>query len=442
MTVLSEILETEKILNAWKGKSYVFGQGVLDKVGEFARPFGMKTLLVGSSSSWAQKPLKTITESLEKNGISWNMIVGARPNCPREDVYRIAMQTAVYKPSSIVAVGGGSTIDACKAASVLATYMSSETSRVLSMGWSEACTIDPYFGTDIVTKLKEATHKDVIPVVAVQTAASSASHLTKYSNITDPIVSQKKLIVDNAIVPKAAIFDYGLTVNTSESLTVDGGMDGIAHLWEVFMGATDKPYYEKVKQITVIGLNLIVKNLKLAKDKPDNVGARTALGLGTDLGGYAIMIGGTSGAHLSSFSLVDILTHGRACGLLNPYYTVFFAPRIQNQLRDVAPIFKETGFIREDIEKLEGRELGEAVAKGMIGFGKSLGVPTTLKEAGATEEHVNRILTAAKDPQLKMKLLNMPIPLDLDKGDVERYMKWILKATFTGDMGLIRIMKP
>ena len=40
---------------------------------------------------------------------------------------------------------------------------------------------------------------------------------------------------------------------------------------------------------------------------------REALGLATDLGGYAIMLGGTNGAHLTSFSLIDILTHGRAC---------------------------------------------------------------------------------------------------------------------------------
>ena len=41
--------------------------------------------------------------------------------------------------------------------------------------------------------------------------------------------------------------------------------------------------------------------------------AREALCLATDLGGYAIMIGGTNGGHLTSFSLVDILPHGRAC---------------------------------------------------------------------------------------------------------------------------------
>ena len=47
-----------------------------------------------------------------------------------------------------------------------------------------------------------------MPVVAVETAASSGAHLTKYSNITDPVTGQKKLIIDEAIVPPASVFDY------------------------------------------------------------------------------------------------------------------------------------------------------------------------------------------------------------------------------------------
>ena len=46
--------------------------------------------------------------------------------------------------------------------------------------------------------MKEKTGRSVMPVVAVQTAASSGAHLTKYSNITDPVTGQKKLIVDEA----------------------------------------------------------------------------------------------------------------------------------------------------------------------------------------------------------------------------------------------------
>jgi len=434
---MSEKEEARKLLGEWKKDAYTFGLGVLGKVGEAARSFGDDALIVGSSSKWAQKHLKKIMESLENEGVSYNVVRGARPNCPREDLYRIALQISNHRPDSVIAFGGGSTIDGVKAAIVLTTYRPSEVSETLWVDWASAGTIDPYFGTGMVTKVKEATGRELTPMIAVQTAASSAAHLTKYSNITDPLVGQKKLIVDEAITPPKAIFDYGVTIGAPRSLTLDGALDGIAHLWEVFMGATGKDYYEKSKHITTLGFKLIIKNLKSALE--DDVDARVALGLGTDLGGYSIMIGGTNGPHLGSFSLVDVLSHGRACAILLPYYTVFFSPSIQDQLLTVGRIFQEAGFISEDtdLKSLQARELGETVAEAMIAFNKSLGFPTTLREAGATESHLDRMLSAAKDPQLKMKLLNMPVPLDPEAGDIENYMRGVLEAAFTGDLSKI-----
>ena len=81
------------------------------------------------------------------------------------------------------------------------------------------------------------------------------------------------------------------------------------------------------------GIGLVVKYLPSVPSGTRRIiEARTALGLATDLGGYAIMLGGTNGAHLTSFSLVDILSHGRACAIMNPYYTVFFAPAVEEPL--------------------------------------------------------------------------------------------------------------
>jgi len=261
--------------------------------------------------------------------------------------------------------------------------------------------------------------------------------LTKYSNVTDVIAWQKKLIVDPSIVPLASVFQYDVTRTTPPELTKDGGLDGIAHCWEVWMGSTGKDYYDKVSEIAYVGIKMIVDNLPRAVRNDNDLDARYALGLGTDLGGYSIMVGGTSGPHLGSFSLVDILSHGRACAILNPYYTILFSPAIQDQLRRVAEIYMKSGFIRKNVKGLEGRELAETVAKGMIALSRNIGFPTTLKEAGAKKEHIDRIVNAAKDPQLKMKLQNMPISVDTAAGDIDKLMKPTLKAAYTGDMSSI-----
>ena len=149
------------------------------------------------------------------------------------------------------------------------------------------------------------------------------------------------------------------------------------------------------------------------------------------------MLGGTGGPHLGSFSLIDVLSHGRACAVLNPYYTVLFAQVIQEPLKLVGDIFKEAGYIKEEISHLGGKPLGLAVARGMIALEQDLNFPTTLKQAGATREHLERMLAAAKNPQLKMKLQNMPTPMDAERGDLDRLMRPVLEAAYTGDLSLI-----
>jgi len=274
--------------------------------------------------------------------------------------------------------------------------------------------------------------------VAIQTASSSGAHLTKYSNITDVSTGQKKLIVDEAIVPARPFFDYAVTYGAPPSLTADGALDGIAHCLEVLYGAVGKPFYDKAAEIAEVGIGLVVNHLQEAIAHPRSEEARTALGLATDMGAYAIMVGGTNGGHLTSFSLVDVTSHGRACALMNPYYTVFFAPAIEPALRLVGKVYKDAGLTDADLDALSGRELGEAVAEAMFELSRRINYPTTLSELpGFTDAHIDRALEAAKDPQLKMKLENMPVPMTTDM--IDPYMGPVLEAAKTGDVGRIVI---
>jgi len=212
----------------------------------------------------------------------------------------------------------------------------------------------------------------------------------------------------------------------------------LSHCLEVFYGI-DRRHYDLLEKITLLAFELAVEFAPLAVKAPDDPGVREGLGLETDLGGYAIMLGGTSGGHLTSFSLVDVTSHGRACGIMNPYYSVFFAPAIEPQLKAVGGVLRKAGFISADIERLSGRDLGLAVAEGMVAFSRSIGAPTRLAELdGFSDRHIDRALKAAKDPQLEMKLKNMPVPLDASL--VDEYMGPILEAAKTGRFDLIKTL--
>jgi alcohol dehydrogenase len=420
---MSNFEKATELIREFKGNTYVFGSGVFGQVGHIAAGLGNRAVLVYTVFPGNEVLIKRIEESLRAAQVQLlGKVEGAAPNAPREDLARITAELKRLNPNVIVCLGGGSTLDATKAAEVLRT-----------LGGE----IDEYFGTGRVTEKLQKTGKKLTPVVAIQTAASSGAHLTKYANITDVHTGQKKLVVDEAIVPTRAIFDYDITISMPTSLTTDGALDGVAHSLEVFLGSVGKPYYGKMQEVAGECIRLVVTYVERAVKNPKDTEARTALGLATDLGGYSIMLGGTSGGHLTSFSLVDILSHGRACAIMNPYYVVFFAPAVEEPLHLVGNIFKEAGLTQANIDALHGRELGVAVAQAMIALSKRVGFPTTLKDVkGFTDGHIERALTAAKDPQLKMKLENMPVPLTAAM--VDEYMGPILRAARDGDLSLIK----
>ena len=198
----NELIKAKRILKAFKGDNYIFGLNCLGSIGDLAIKFGEKILLIIPQAKWAGGLREKILESFNSKKIKvLKMVDESKPNAPREDVYRIQDEIEKLNPELIVVVGGGSTIDCVKASSMLATY---------SPGKHE---IEPFFGTGKVTEFMNKIGKKKTPILAVQVASSSGAHLTRYSNVTDIETNQKKLIVDDAIIPEAAIFDYSVTIS-------------------------------------------------------------------------------------------------------------------------------------------------------------------------------------------------------------------------------------
>ena len=127
-------------------------------------------------------------------------------------------------------------------------------------------------------------------------------------------------------------------------VSLDGALDSMSHLVEVFFGIGEGGR-ERAGELVEVGLPLILRAAPRLLEGLSDSQTRTELGLAADLGAYAIMIGGTNGPHLNSFSLVDLASHGRACAILGPYYAAFFAPAIGPQLRLVARILEEAGYL-------------------------------------------------------------------------------------------------
>src|ERR1022692_4613121 len=122
---------------------------------------------------------------------------------------------------------------------------------------------------------------------------------------------------------------------------------------------------------------------------------------------------------------------------MNPYYTVFYSPAVQAQLRAVARLCTRFGMGAAAMESRSGRALAEAVADARSRPVRVVGNPAALGEVpGFASGHIDRALTAAKNPQLRMKLENMPVPLRPE--EVDDYMGPVLAAAVAGDLTVVR----
>jgi hypothetical protein len=207
-------------------------------------------------------------------------------------------------------------------------------------------------------------------------------------------------------VPSCAVFDYTVTHNAPPALTADGAMDGLAHILEVFYGAVHKPYYGRSAD-RGSGFPVVTT----AQVKPILQIRRPAALCLARSGGYAIMLGGTNGGHLTSFA-GRYLESRPGLRLMNPYYTVFFAPASRS-----------AAWSRDSRKPATSRRTFASTA----GLGSPSPRHVRLRQGnrlshrwlvpGFTRGHIDRALTAAKSPQLKMKLENMPVPLTAERID-------------------------
>ncbi|MFQ6036613.1 MAG: iron-containing alcohol dehydrogenase, partial [Sedimentisphaerales bacterium] len=181
---MTDFDKARAVLRQFKGDSYLFGTGVLPRVGEVVARIGKKAALVRDTFAGSDNFVRIISDSLAQSGVDLVAeIPGARPNCPRQDLFRITEKLKTANVEVVISFGGGSTIDAAKAADVLC-----------SLGGE----IDAYFGTNLVTEAAassgtaavsfrqaprlasqevegQAKRRGLTPHVAIQTAASSAA---------------------------------------------------------------------------------------------------------------------------------------------------------------------------------------------------------------------------------------------------------------------------
>ncbi len=292
-----------------------------NQVGEVVKKYGDRTLLIiGKGSIKKSGVLDRVIRSLEKNSVNYKIVEGVEPNPSKETVYRIVYHLLAGNFNSLLAIGGGSVIDAAKAAGILGTIKEGE--------------LDDYFGVGMVSKKV----KRIMNLIAVPTTSGTGSELTKFSVITDTWLHVKKLIFDIAIVPVEAIVDPELTYSCENHVSRVVGLDAMTHLMEGYFNNVDDPVDPEANQRALIGLKLVLEGLpRVLKDGQDRE-ARSMMSLASTLGGSVLFYKQAGLPHLNSFSWSNVMDHGEAVAVMLPYYTAYYAPNISEKIKKVAAI--------------------------------------------------------------------------------------------------------
>ncbi len=336
-----------------------FGNGVSETTGQEACKIGRKVLLVtGKSSSKKSGSLKKVEELLKKESLEVVLYDQVEQNPSVETVEVGAGVARQAGCDLIVALGGGSPLDAAKGIAVLA---------------AQGGSLEDYFGVD---KVREA-----LPLVAIPTTAGTGSEVTRYAVITDWKTKQKRTVASFLICPRIAIVDPLLTVTMPKQITANTGMDALSHAVEGYLSLKSQP----ITDLLAIGsIRLIAEYLPRAVGQPEDLEAREKVMYASLLAGLVINQTRTGMIHGLGYELTlnYQMPHGLANALLMPQVMEF------NRISCPEKMVQIARALGENVEGLSTREAGRRAAFAVRELAVDLGMPKNAAEVGLRVEDI------------------------------------------------------
>ena len=290
------------------------GGGALAELPAMLRRLGLDRPLVVTDPYIASCGiLDQATALLEGAQIRWSVFSETVPD-PTTTVVETGTRLLVEGGfDSLIAVGGGSSIDTAKAMSVL-------TANGGQMRDYKVPAEIPQAGP---------------PLVAIPTTAGTGSEVTRFTVITDSETDEKMLIAGLPCCPLAAIVDYELTLSMPLRLTADTGLDSLTHAIEAYVSRRASPFTDGLAKSA---MGLIARHIRTACAEPDNRPAREAMMLGATTAGMAFSNASVCLVHGMSRPIGAFfhVPHGLSNAMLLPEITAFSVPAALDRYADCA----------------------------------------------------------------------------------------------------------
>jgi alcohol dehydrogenase class IV len=275
--------------------------GCSESLGEVTKSTGLtRVLLVTDPYMFEKGPVKRLVQRLEAVGIDTAVYSGVQTDPTDKNVEEALSILRDHSADGVVAVGGGSPIDAAKGVAAMATNEG---------------TIPEYAGYDRFEQVG-------LPIIAVPTTAGSGSEVTRATVITDTERNVKMAIYDDTLMPRVALVDYRLTMTMPKDLTAHVGIDSLVHAVEAYVSRLANVFSD---MYALEAARVIGRKLRTAFHEPDNEAAREAMMFGATLGGMAFSNSSVALVHAMSRPIGAHfhVTHGLSNALLFPAVTHF-----------------------------------------------------------------------------------------------------------------------
>ena len=353
----------------------IYGQGLSQDFAHELHALGVQNFFIVSDNIIDKLGLiDKVSKSLEAEGIK---ITGKYTQVEQDAeitaVKAIAQQAKETGADGIIAIGGGSVIDASKAANI-----------IFSVGGD---LMEDFSGAHLLTK-------PIKPFVVIPTTAGTGSECTFVSMIYDATTKVKMAFAEKFSLPDIAILDPEVTQSLPPKLTASTGMDALTHAIEATVGIEWSPVSDS---LAFAAIDLIFNNIVKAVKNGDDLEARGAMLVASNLAGIAFshsMVGCVHGMAHAAGGLYRV-PHGVANSIFLPHGMEYNFEEVKEKFAKLAPIMgvNTTGMTIEEA----ARKSIEAVRKLTVQLNELDAIPLRLRDVGVPEDGLIKIAEATMD---------------------------------------------
>jgi alcohol dehydrogenase class IV len=369
------------------------GSGSALKLTESMAQLGSKKVLIVTDKILVELGLvEPIQKSLIKQGLEVVIFDGVEPDPSFKVVEDGLAVLKDNKCDSVLAIGGGSSIDSAK---VMALSASNNKSP-----------------RNLVGILKGKV--PALPLYAIPTTAGTGSEVTVAAVISDLDAGEKCLILDPKTVPLAAALDPDLMKGMPPHITAATGMDALTHAVEAYISCFAS---KTTDMYALAAVKLIMKNLTKAYDKGADIDARNSMGLASFYAGLAFTKAFVGYVHAIShqFGGRYHTPHGLANAIVLPYILEYSKPEVAARLATLA--------IECDLGERSESDwvLAEKFITRIKEMNEHMKIPTQLE---ALKE--GDVVDIAKGA-LKEAHYTFPVPRYMDQAECEKLLRRLIK---------------